>query len=77
MYPEDLQKEETNEEVVQEILRSNCLAKQTMKSVTQSVDFYTNAYTQTTKDQKFIDVMPPITYYSLLNRICARLKKGI
>jgi flagellar hook-basal body complex protein FliE len=31
MVPEDLQKEETNEDVIQEILRSNYLAKQTMK----------------------------------------------
>ena len=34
LYPEDLQKDQTNDEVVQELLRANYLAKQTMKSVT-------------------------------------------
>lgn len=37
-------------------MRANYLAKQTMKTVTQDVDFYSNAYTQSTEDQKFIDV---------------------
>lgn len=60
LFPEDLKPIKTNEEVVQELLRSTALAKQTMKSVAQKVDFYTNAYTQSTDDEKYLDELRTI-----------------
>eukprot|EP00347_Sterkiella_histriomuscorum_P020520 403337488 len=55
LYPPDLQKEPTKQEVVQQIQRSNHLARQTTKSISQNLDFYTNTYSQNNQDQKFLD----------------------
>lgn len=58
LWPQDQIKEESKEEVVQEIIRSNYLAKKTMSDVTEYIDFYTNTYSQKREDEVFIDVSP-------------------
>ncbi|CDW88653.1 ubiquinone biosynthesis protein coq7 homolog [Stylonychia lemnae] len=57
LFPPDLQKESTKEEIIQEIHRSNHLARYTTKFMTENIDYYTNIYAKSTEDQKFIDEM--------------------